>query len=99
MSVGLKRYLSRPLKTLFKVLEERENSRAGEVAYAGETARQVEEELKAAQAVVEASRKVLECPVCYLPCPPPRIYQCNNGHLTCAPCHSQTRQGPECDPH
>ena len=93
VSVGLRRYLSRPLQTLFKVLEERGGGSAGE---SRETSRLGEEKVKAALAVVEATRKVLECPVCYLTCPPPRIWQCNNGHLTCDSCHSQTRACPLC---
>ena len=96
MSVGLRRYLSRPLKTLFKVLEERGDRPAGEAGEAGKTARLGEDRVKAALEVVEATRKVLECPVCYLTCPPPRIWQCNNGHLTCHSCHSQTRVCPLC---
>ena len=93
VSVGLRRYFSRPLKTLFKVLEEREDRSAGE---APQTARPGEDKVKAALEVVKATRKVLECPVCYLTCPPPRIWQCNNGHLTCHSCHSQTRACPLC---
>ena len=76
------------MRTLFKVLEEREL-----VAEGGGAGR---EGVSAALKLVESTRKVLECPVCYLACPPPRIYQCNNGHLTCGPCHSQTRLCPLC---
>merc|ERR1719300_589304 len=47
-------------------------------------------EIEAALKLVENSKKILECPVCYLPCQPPRIWQCNNGHLTCATCHVHT---------
>ena len=81
VSAGLRRYLSQPVKNLYKV----EESKAGEADRGG---------VSGALRLVESTRKVLECPVCYLACPPPRIYQCNNGHLTCAPCHSQTRQCP-----
>jgi len=53
-------------------------------------------EIEAALKLVENSKKILECPVCYLPCQPPRIWQCNNGHLTCATCHVHTRVCPLC---
>ena len=32
-------------------------------------------EMTAALKLVDGARKILECPVCYLPCPPPRIWQ------------------------
>ena len=32
-------------------------------------------EIEAAIKLVEDSRKILECPVCYLTCLPPRIWQ------------------------
>jgi len=50
----------------------------------------------AALKLVDNARKILECPVCYLPCPPPRIWQCHNGHLTCSTCHEQTPLCPLC---
>lgn len=53
-------------------------------------------EVDAALKLVESSKKILECPVCYLTCLPPRIWQCNNGHLTCNSCHAHTRLCPLC---
>ena len=66
ISAGLRRYLSQPLRTLFRVLEDSDR-KAGD---SGES-----ERVSAALKLMESTRKVLECPVCYLPCPPPRIWQ------------------------
>ena len=74
MTVGLKRLLSSPIKTYLgsnfddqdqkKVMNNDEN---GEETNAGD--------MKSALTFLENSRKILECPVCYLPCPPTRIWQ------------------------
>ena len=39
-------------------------------------------EVDAALKLVESSKKILECPVCYLTCLPPRIWQ-----VTCSLCN------------
>jgi len=98
MTVGLRRLLSSPLRNYLSTFhanqikkKETINSNANPDPNNG-----LSDELRAALKLVESSRKILECPVCYLPCPPPRIWQCKNGHLTCALCHSHTRVCPLC---
>jgi len=99
MSVGLRRLLSSPLKNYLRNItdkaakkKEDKNSESNKE----QSNDNLSIETKAALKLMEGTKKVLECPVCYLPCPPPRIYQCNNGHLTCALCHSHTRLCPLC---
>jgi len=82
----LKNYLSCKLATKKKTEESK----------AKEETSPTTDDVTAALKLVESTRKILECPVCYLPCPPPRIWQCDNGHLTCAACHSHTRVCPLC---
>ena len=53
-------------------------------------------EITAALELAETARKLLECPVCYQTCRPPRIWQCTNGHLTCDMCHHRSDTCPLC---
>jgi E3 ubiquitin-protein ligase SIAH1 len=55
-----------------------------------------DDEISAALELAETARKLLECPVCYQTCRPPRIWQCTNGHLTCDTCHIHSDTCPLC---
>ena len=55
-----------------------------------------DDEISAALELAETARKLLECPVCYQTCRPPRIWQCTNGHLTCDTCHLRSDTCPLC---
>jgi len=96
MTVGLRRLLSSPLGNYLGFSPETTVRKKDVNNASPEDNTPISDDLKAALKLVESSRKILECPVCYLPCPPPRIWQCNNGHLTCALCHSHTRVCPLC---
>eukprot|EP00092_Neocalanus_flemingeri_P038702 GFUD01042141.1.p1 GENE.GFUD01042141.1~~GFUD01042141.1.p1 ORF type:complete len:443 (+),score=104.77 GFUD01042141.1:137-1465(+) len=98
MTVGLRRLLSSPLRNFLTTFHEEPNKKKENrnPNPNPEQNTELSDELRSALKLVESSRKILECPVCYLACPPPRIWQCNNGHLTCAPCHSHTRVCPLC---
>ena len=54
------------------------------------------EEISSALELASQTKKLLECPVCYQICRPPRIWQCTNGHLTCDSCHNHTTCCPLC---
>ena len=53
-------------------------------------------EVSIALELANQTKKLLECPVCYLICRPPRIWQCSNGHLTCDTCYARTSRCPLC---
>jgi len=91
VTAGLKRFLISPMNS---TSERREDEKPIE-NIKGIT-KDRKNEIEAAVKLVEDSRKILECPVCYLTCLPPRIWQCNNGHLTCSSCHTHTRVCPLC---
>ena len=40
-----------------------------------------QDEISSALNLVDSVRKILECPVCYLPCPPPRIWQVSHNYF------------------
>ena len=54
------------------------------------------DEVSIALELANQTKKLLECPVCYLICRPPRIWQCSNGHLTCDTCYARTSRCPLC---
>jgi len=95
MTVGLRRLLSSPLKN-YLLSSSNANVVEKKNVVVDNEENPDSENIKAALKLVENTRKILECPVCYLACPPPRIWQCNNGHLTCHLCHSHTRVCPLC---
>jgi len=95
ITAGLKRFLAVPVENRVPhELAEAESSSEEHVIKIGQPDKQ--EEVEAALKLVDSSKKILECPVCYLTCLPPRIWQCNNGHLTCNSCHAHTRLCPLC---
>jgi len=97
MTVGLRRLLSSPIKTYVGTnFDNQEHKKVYSNDENDEESNAESEDLKSALTFLENSRKILECPVCYLPCPPTRIWQCNNGHLTCDLCHAHTRVCPLC---
>jgi len=101
MTVGLKRLLSSPLKSFLcspHVVQDTEPKKNVDQNINNQNNENNSESgsLTTALNFLESSRKILECPVCYLACPPTRIWQCNNGHLTCDICHSHTRLCPLC---
>lgn len=55
-----------------------------------------DQSVAAALELSSVTLKLLECPVCYQTCLPPRIWQCTNGHLTCHACHAHTTSCPLC---
>jgi len=91
VTAGLKRFLIPPMNSTSKRPTEEK-----QLEKKDDTFKERNNEIEAAIKLVEDSRKILECPVCYLTCLPPRIWQCNNGHLTCSSCHTHTRVCPLC---
>lgn len=79
--------LSKPIKLLSPA-----NDKKNDVVRSADTSG----EIVAALELASTTKKLLECPVCYQICRPPRIWQCTNGHLTCDSCHVYTTTCPLC---
>ena len=73
ITAGLKRFLTNPAQTDTKKYSEEVNEKIEIKQFRDEGS--VAAETKAALQLVESSKKILECPVCYLTCLPPRIWQ------------------------
>ena len=74
ITAGLKRFLAVPVENRVPhELAEAESSSEEDVVKSGQPDKQ--DEVEAALKLVDSSKKILECPVCYLTCLPPRIWQ------------------------
>ena len=71
ITAGLKRFLAAPAEP--SVTQESSFEEEEEVKSSGQSNKQ--DEVDAALKLVDSSKKILECPVCYLTCLPPRIWQ------------------------
>ena len=71
ITAGLKRFLAAPVEP--SVTQESSFEEEEEVKNSGQPDKQ--DEVDAALKLVDSSKKILECPVCYLTCLPPRIWQ------------------------
>ena len=71
ITAGLKRFLAVPVEN--RVIQEEGDSSPEEKSKSVQPDKQ--DEVEAALKLVDSSKKILECPVCYLTCLPPRIWQ------------------------
>ena len=69
ITTGLKRLLKNPIEKLYQTHEETTREKSDD----DKTDR--DNKVEAALTLLENSQKILECPVCYLMCLPPRIWQ------------------------
>ena len=74
ITAGLKRFLAAPVEN--RVPQEVADSSSEEKEEEIKSVQpDKQDEVEAALKLVESSKKILECPVCYLTCLPPRIWQ------------------------
>ena len=74
ITAGLKRFLAAPAEpSVTQEVAESSLEEEEEVKNSGQQDKQ--DEVDAALKLVDSSKKILECPVCYLTCLPPRIWQ------------------------
>ena len=73
ITAGLKRFLAAPAEPSVTQKVAESSIEEEEVKNSGQPDKQ--DEVDAALKLVDSSKKILECPVCYLTCLPPRIWQ------------------------